>query len=515
MSKGNVFDTIARNRVDSSVFDLSHDLKVSFNMGEMIPIYCEDVIPGDVHHINPSAMLRFQPLIAPVMHKVEVRTRFFFVPLRLLWEDFGDWLMNNNDLEAPYVQISDASEGSIADYLGFPTQANDYTVSPMCFAAYSMIFDDWFRAQQFETEKFVPLIAGQNADYQDYKDLAPYRTTWEQDYFTSALPSPQQGDAIMLPLTQNSQVDVQYKDATTVAQQWKVVPGGGGPIDGTPTFEAVGSGNVLTDSVGGIVNMDPDSTLFVDVQADAVSLNTLRRAEALQKWLEVNERAGSRYIEGMLAQFGVKSSDARLQRSEYIGGNKADMVISEVLTTAQTNTNDGSTEVPVGNMAGHGISVGGGGTFSYRAEEHGFIMGIMTVTPRTAYQQGIAKKYTRLDRYDYAFPLLANLGEQEILNRELYVDHPTPLGVFGYTPRYSEYKFANNRVSGSFRSDLAFWHWGRIFDSSPELNSTFLRCAPDYRPFAVIDPEVDHVLAHVYFSVHVNRKLPYYGIPTI
>jgi len=231
----------------------------------------------------------------------------------------------------------------------------------------------------------------------------------------------------------------------------------------------------------------------------------------LQEWLERNARGGTRYVESILSHFGVKSSDARLQRPEFIGSSKQNMIISEVLSTAE-NT---EANVPVGQMAGHGISVGGGNNFSYRCEEHGIIIGIMSVRPKTAYQQGIHKSFLRLDHLDYAFPTFANIGEQEVLVREVYAASPTPAEIFGYVPRYADYKFLNSRVAGEFKTTLAYWHLGRIFSGNPRLNEDFIKCDPSTRIFAVTDPEEDHIFAHVFNNVSVNRKLPRFGIPTI
>ena len=223
--------------------------------------------------------------------------------------------------------------------------------------------------------------------------------------------------------------------------------------------------NVLQDSTGDPITFDFRGSQVVDIQADATDINTLRRAFRLQEWLERNARAGTRYVESILAHFGVKGSDSRLQRPEYIGGSKQNMVISEVLSTAE---NDSAT-IPVGQMAGHGISVGGGNVFSYNAEEHGWIIGIISVIPDTAYAQGLPRSFTRFDRLDYAWPTFANIGEQEVLVRELYAHGPSPNVVFGYIPRYSEYKYGIFKVSAEMRDTLAYWHLGRIFSDSPAL----------------------------------------------
>lgn len=525
MSKKNVFDSVAQNNIPSSVFDLSHDVKSSYNMGFVVPVMCEEVIPGDVFHVSPASMMRFQALVAPVMHKVDITTRFFFIPNRLLWPGFEDWIMNvspGNDAIPPFFQL-DASNsipvGSLGDHLGYPAGVvlgAETNLSPLPIAAYLKMYDDWFRLQQFEEELFEPLTAGENSDYVALCTGDMLRANWEKDYFTAALPSPQQGDAVMLPITQSATIPVTNSGPNAHAA-WKAFDTAGAVANIGALETAGGAANVVVNNgaVNQAVSLDPQGSLVVDVQSDAVSLNTLRRAEAIQKWLETNERSGERYIEGLRAHFNVISSDARLQRAEYIGGFRQNMVISEVLSTAQTV--DGSSDIlnPVGQMAGHGISVGNGNMISYRAEEFGWILAVKVVSPKTAYQQGIARKFTRFDRYEYPWPLLANLGEQEIFQREIYAATPNPDDVFGYVPRYSDFKFLPNRVAGDFRTNLDYWHWGRIFALDPALTSEFLKCNPRTNQFAVTDDSEDHVLDHTYFSIHVNRKLPYYGIPTL
>lgn len=515
----NIFDSVLMPKVSTNRFSLNHDVKLSFSMGELVPTCVMECLPGDVVSIEVQNMLRFAPLISPVMHKVNVTTHYFFVPNRILWADWEKWITGDSDVVAPYFQLAadDVVEvGSLADYLGVPTglYATPLRFSPMSMAAYTRIFDEYYRDQNLQTVlTSAALVPGDNtAEWNGYiADGSVLRRAWMHDYFTSALPFAQKGDAVSIPLTSQDDIPV----------EWSNINGPGQFVDSSGTAvngDLIQSGNVISASPDTqSLDYDPQGSLTVDVQAGATDINTLRRAFRLQEWLEKNARGGTRYIESILSHFGVKSSDSRLQRPEYIGGAHQNMVISEVLSTAE-NTD---ASIPVGQMAGHGISVGGGNRFTHRCEEHGFIIGIMNVQPTTAYQQGLHRQFTRFDRLDYAWPTFANIGEQEILLKELMANPDTgtlsPNSVFGYIPRYAEYKFMNSRVAGEFRDTLNFWHLGRIFDplDPPVLNEEFITSNPSTRIFAVTDPEEDHIFAHVFNNISAIRKLPRYGIPQI
>ncbi len=243
--------------------------------------------------------------------------------------------------------------------------------------------------------------------------------------------------------------------------------------------------------------------------ATTATIIDLRNAFKLQEWLEKNARGGSRYIESIKSHFDVNSSDGRLQRPQYLGGGKSPVAISEVLQTSAA----AAQPTPQGNMAGHGIAVGANNSFSYRSEEHGYIIGIMSILPRTTYQQGIPKHFLKFDKFDYYWPEFAHIGEQPIINKELYYSGTSEDdAVFGYTPRYAEYKFMNSSVHGTFRSSLDFWHMGRIFASRPSLNNSFVESDPTNRVFAVLSGE--KVYAHVFHRIKASRKMPFFGNPS-
>jgi len=510
--KMNIFNSVQFNKPKQSRFDLSHDVKMSFQMGQLVPTCVMEALPGDVFNIQVQNMLRMAPMITPVMHRIRVNTYYFFVPNRLLWSDWGDWFTGNLDVQHPWAQfdITDHfSVNELGDYLGYPTEqpTGPIRYNPMPIAAYALIWDEYFRDQNLQDKIFEPLVAGNNTNYAPDTVLATavQHRAWQHDYFTSCLPFAQKGDDVLVPLTSEQNIPVEFEAGHNPIMR---KPGTGAPDDdGDLRSEG---GQLWNVDENAPTALDPNGSLVVDVQSDAVTINTLRRAFRLQEWLEKNARGGTRYVENILAHFGVKSSDSRLQRPEYIGSVRQNMVISQVLATAQDEAND----QPIGQMAGHGISVGGGGNMRFRVEEHGWIIGIINVQPDSAYQQGLERQFFRFDRFDYAVPTFANLGEQEVLNKEVYLAHTEPDGVFGYNPRYAEYKFKSNRVAGQFKTTLAYWHLGRRFTADPALNEDFIKCLPDDRIFAVTGNS-EQIYAHVFNNISAVRKLPKFGIPTI
>lgn len=504
----NIFNTVKMTHLDTNVFDMSYDLKLSLNMGELVPVHCQEIIPGDVIHMSTSSLLRFAPLIAPVMHKVDVYTHSFFVPNRLVWENWGKFLTGGDSgLDAPahpYLNGVGGSPGSLLDYLGLPASAggtNTMKVSAIPFAAYQLIYNEYYRDQNLQTPVDYELVDGDNTALwaTGIGDLR--KRAWQHDYFTSALPFAQKGPAVNLPLAG----DVVFKPGQPNPP--KVVDAAGIALSGALSGRAAADPGDLTAGAADAY-IDPNGTLEL---GGATTINDLRQAFRLQEYYEKAARGGTRLIEWVKSMFGVQSSDARLQRPEYLGGSIQPMIISEVLQTSETATS------AQGNMAGHGVSVGDGKNFSYRSEEHGYIITIMSVMPKTAYQQGIPRHFTKFDKFLYFTPPFAHLGEQEILNKEIYYDVADGAlneDTFGYIPRYMEYRYNDSRVAGDFRSTLSYWHMGRIFPSRPALNAAFVQSDPTHRAFAVIDPAIDKIYAHCFHQIKAKRKIPRYGTPT-
>ena len=509
-----LFSQTVGARPKSNAFNLSHEKKFSMKMGDLVPILCEEIIPGDKWQCNTEVLMRMAPMVAPIMHRVNVFTHFFFVPNRLIWEDWEDFITGGEDGTSepvrPYRTISSAwnafmGEGTLADFLGFstitPTVAVNFNALP--FRAYNMIYNEYYRDQNLE-EKIPVLTTSGNDATSASEFFALRKRAWEKDYFTSALPWTQRGGEVNLPLSGTAPVRTEPENGVIYE-----VSGGGNPATGAVSLNA---NDELTDLTN---NEIQPTNLVADV--DAVTLGTieeLRRATKLQQWLERNARGGSRYIEQILVHFGVLSSDARLQRPEFLGGGKTPIVISEVLQTSSTDT-----ETPQGNMAGHALAAGNSHRFTKKFEEHGYIIGIMSVLPKTAYQQGTRKHLLKDDKFDYYWPEFAQLGEQPILQGELYDDYVTAnrTGTFGYQSRYSEYKYIPSSVHGTFKSSQAFWHMGRIFTAAPQLNEEFIQADTteiNERAFAAGDTE-DQLWVQLYHNIKAIRPIPKINNPSL
>lgn len=553
----NIFNSIRLKRPKRNVFNLSYENKLTMNMGELVPIMCMPIVPGDKFRVNTETLVRLAPLVAPMMHRVNVYTHYFFVPNRLVWNEWEDFITKGIDGEdAPvfprfrivssWSQFASEENCSAAfgdstlwDYLGLPSVAgcgsksfanlvnkngvvvpNEFEVSALPFRAYQLIYNEYYRDQNLTDPVDFALTSGlANADFDVLIKLR--RRAWEKDYFTSALPWLQRGPEVTVPVGGSfGVVTLANRDNNQIFV---------GP-DGSPTQVDVGMNlihaadkdNVTPGTIqtglsngsnsGNAVWLDPKGTLVVDGENSGVSIQDLRTSNALQRWFERNARGGSRYIEQILAHFGVRSSDARLQRPQFLGGGKMPVAVSEVLQTSSTDTTS-----PQANMAGHGISAGVNNGFKHYFEEHGYVIGLMSIMPRTGYQQGVPRDFTKFDNMDFYFPEFAHLSEQEIKNQELYVssDSAYNQGTFGYTPRYAEYKYHESEAHGDFRGNMSYWHLNRIFSDKPNLNTTFVECNPSNRVFATSQTQDDKFWVQIYQDVKALRLMPKYGTPML
>lgn len=434
-----------------SVFDLSYEKKLSCDMGQLIPVMCDEVVPGDLFKIGNQAVFRFQPLVAPILHEVNVYVHYFFVPYRILWDEWEDFITGGVDGSLaptpPTWEPTKYTVGSLWDYLGFPATKPYSTMYPLDFPriAYNRIYNEYYRDETLQTE-----VAETNEDI--------LHRNWEKDYFTSSLPWQQRGTAPALPIS----------GIINTSAVWPAVDTTGGSANAMYGLTFSKPYNAATKSL-----LDNNTVAVNLSSATTFNVADLRLAFQVQKWLERNARAGARYTEFLRSHFGVSPRDDRLQRPEYIGGSKNPIIISEVLQTSKTDTS------PQGNMAGHGIGIADNYCGKIHVQEYGLIMGIMSIMPRTGYQDGINRQWLRRTKYDFFFPEFANLSEQAVLKGELYIKGDTyDDDVFGYQGRYDEMRTKNNQTCGVFRTTYNYWHLNRIFASPPALNSSFITCDP-------------------------------------
>ncbi|QKI28946.1 VP1 [Kummerowia striata microvirus] len=477
-----------------SKFSLSNTKLLSCDMGELVPVGLTEVLPGDSIQQNTTCMVRFSPLLAPVMHPVHVQLAHWFVPHRLVWEDWEDFItggpLGTDASVFPTITAGGGgfAIGSLADYLGVPTAVASLAVSALPFRGYALIFNEWYRDQDLQTELVIDETSGPDTT----TNVTLQNASWEKDYFTSSRPWEQKGPAITIPIGTRANVrgigtdaaDNPYSDTSGTIHET-------GHVDVT---QGTGQGDRYSATTQ-LVRLRQDGTGaagYPDVYADlsnasAVTVNILREALALQRFEEARARFGSRYVE-YLRYLGVRSSDARLQRPEYLGGGRYPVQFSEVLATAEGTNTD------VGDLKGHGIGVARSNRYRRFFEEHGYIFTMLVVKPKTIYMQGLPRTWNRRVKEDFFQKELQHIGQQEVLNKEVYAAHASPDGTFGFQDRYDEYRRTESTIAGEFRDTLDFWHFGRKFSSDPALNASFVKCVPTEDPFAVPSADVLYIM---------------------
>lgn len=552
--------------IQRSTFDRSSGHKTTFNAGKLVPIYVDEVLPGDTFEMKTSAIIRGSTPIYPVMDNANLDIYFFFVPNRLVWNHWKEF--NGENTTSKWEQTVEYSipqmapplstgttptagweKGTLADYMGIPTgvgpgasQTNpEYTVNHLPFRAYCLIWNEWFRDQNLQDPVLIDTgdsqtngrhlipegnsITFENQAALQGANLLPVNKYF--DYFTGALPEPQKGPDVLLPLGNTAPV-------VTMNKQNEVIPKY--PITFWSTnFTEVGKmhnlGIQVTGEKIGKLAVDNSATTVLEAQgaypnnlvadlgsATAATINELRLAFQLQKLYERDARGGTRYIEIIKSHFGVTSPDARLQRPEYLGGERIPINIDQVIQTS--GTMEGTT--PQGNTGAYSLTGNQGSYFKHSFVEHGYVLGLACVRTEHTYQQGLEKIWNRKNRFDFYWPALANIGEQAILNKEIYLQDSKAMNeeAFGYQEAWAEYRYKPSRVSSAFRSNIATgsldaWHYADYYEALPVLSAEWIQETYKNvdRTLAVQSTLEDQYIADFWFKCKCTRPMPIYSIP--
>jgi hypothetical protein len=485
-----------------SKHNLSHYKQFTCNQGELIPVACQEVLPGDTFQMSTSALVRLSPLVAPVMHPVHATIQHFFVPYRLIMDDWESFITGGetgaDTTTFPTITLTPTA-GSLADYFGLPL-GTSITVNALPFRAYSLIYNEFMRDQDLQTALTIDTTDGTDST----TNTTLQKVNWEKDRFTSSRDSSQKGSEISLPLGTEAPIygkDMDFdnvEDGSNYAQIKDAIGSGGG----WKTLRTAGA-NLYGSSSG-----DTNGKMYADLTtATAASINDLREAFALQSFAEHRMMFGGRYNE-YLKFLGINYSDGRLDRPEYLGGGKETIQFSEVLQTGVNSTDGG-----LGTLGGHGISALKSNRFRKFFEEHGLLISLMYVKPKPMYHQGVHKMWSKTTKEDFFQYELEGIGQEEVLNKEVYVAHTTPTGTFGWQNRYDEYRHAWSTVAGDFRpgQSLEEWTMCRDFTSDPSLNSTFVTCSPTNRIYA--STSTDQLLIMAYHKIVARRLMRKIGRP--
>ena len=594
-----IFTKVPITKPKRNKFNLSFENRFSCKMGQLIPILCKPVVPGDTFKVQSEVFIRTAPLVSPLFQQFDVYVHYFFVPNRLIYRDWEQFISPHGTKQEPdpaekqlpcisgfynfreegflEKDINDHN-GSLLDFLGYHIVQGDGVInlsentvfqSLLPINAYNLIYQQYYQDQNVSKASTIdePVLLDESIVYdsdwstysQEYESLAGEsinnyfalrQRCWKKDYFTSALPFTQRGDDIRIPLygdagvhvsqnlsvynngdsrlyshvdyslTPSSNYSLVRKNAGSGDDEQPVVLG----IDAKPSyFSLKGSSGTL----GRLNKSEIEKNLSVDLSnVSAATINELRRAIQAQKFAEISARFGGRYKEFVLGNFGISINDGRLQRAEYLGGGVQSIKIGDVFQTS-SSLSQGEQVSPLGEMGGRGMAYGNQNGFKHTFVEHGYVMAIMSIQPRAAYFQGVNRDLAKMDRLDFFTPVFANLGEQPIYNYELFRDNTdvanqSPNAVFGYTPRYAEYKFSLGEVHGEFRDSLDTWHDARKFGVTPTLSKSFLEVNEFKdglnRIFAVEGTEsnpVEHFYCYVNHNITALRPMPYFGVPLL
>ena len=506
------FSEVPHANIQRSSFDRSHGFKTTFDAGKLVPILVDEILPGDTVNLNMTGFARMATPIFPVMDNAFMDTHFFAVPVRLLWDNWqkfnGEQTNPGDSIDYTIPTMTSPAGGydneSLSDYFGIPTQVAGLEHSSLWHRAYNLIFNEWYRDQNLQDSITTSTSDGPDSS----TDYVIQRRGKRHDYFTSCLPWPQKGDSVSLPLGTSAPVSGAYAFDASINSDNLINISDPNDLNVAKGLSVFGTNLYANSTVSG-----DGIQLYADLSdASSATINQLRESFAIQHLLEKTARAGSRYTEIIKGHFGVTSPDARLQRPEYLGGGSSPIIVTPI---EQTSSTDGTS--PQGNLAAMATSTLNGHGFTKSFTEHCILIGLVSVRADLTYQQGLDRMFSRSTRYDFFWPSLANIGEQAVLNKEIYADGTSADDdIFGYQERWAEYRYKPSKITGKFRSNdaqsLDAWHLSQEFASLPTLGSDFIEENPPLDRVVAV-PSEPHFIFDSYMRMKSARPMPTYSVP--